>query len=48
VEEDARLATPKARCHVYRELAARARGFGRAEYEEVGCSEYPYDAFPWD
>lgn len=48
VEADPRLADPKRRCWVYHELAARARGFERADYERVGCADFPFDAFPWD
>jgi len=48
VAKDPRLATPKARCWVYWELAARSRGFERADYEKVGCADYPFDGFPWD
>jgi hypothetical protein len=48
VAADARLATPRARCWVYRELAARARGFSREGYEALAeCKELPFDAFPW-
>jgi len=48
VAQDPRLATPKARCRVYHELAARGRGFERADYEKVGCAGLPFDGFPWD
>ena len=48
VAKDPRLATAKERCWVYRELAARSRGFDRADYEKLDCGEFPYDEFPWE
>lgn len=49
VAEDPRLPTARARCHVYRELAAHTPGFDRAGYEQrAECREHPFDAFPWD
>ena len=51
VEEDPRLETPRDRCWVYREIAARSRGFGPAEYPNAGrdgCVEFPFDEFPWE
>jgi hypothetical protein len=48
VEADTRLATPRARCWVYHELAAWSRGFSREDYDALaGCKEHAFDAFPW-
>jgi hypothetical protein len=50
VEADARLATQRERCFVFRELAAWGRGFDRGQYPTAGregCAEFPYDGFPW-
>jgi para-nitrobenzyl esterase len=49
VEADPRLASARDRCWVYRELAARSRGYERRDYERLAaCADYPFDAFPWD
>jgi para-nitrobenzyl esterase len=49
VAADPRLGTVRARCHVYRELAGRARGFDRAGYERIAeCRSHPFDDFPWE
>jgi para-nitrobenzyl esterase len=48
VEADPRLATPRARCWVYHELAEWSRGFSREDYDALaGCRELAFDAFPW-
>lgn len=49
VEADPRLDSPKERCWVYRELAARWRGQTKDDYAaRAACAEFPFDAFPWD
>jgi hypothetical protein len=50
VETDERLATPRAKCGVYRELAAFGRGFTPEQYTtglSGACADYPYEAYPW-
>jgi hypothetical protein len=46
--QDPRLATPRERCRIRRELAAWGRGVTKAEYEAVAeCADFPFDAYPW-
>jgi para-nitrobenzyl esterase len=48
VEEDPRLAAPRARCWVYHELAQWSRGFSREDYDALAaCRDFAFDAFPW-
>jgi para-nitrobenzyl esterase len=46
VAADPRLAAPRQRCWVYRELALWSRGFGKDDYASI-CPDFPIDAFPW-
>lgn len=45
---DPRLADPRARCSVWHDLSAWARGLTRAEYDALPeCKEFPFDQYPW-
>lgn len=47
VEDDPRLATPRDRCRIYRELAAWGRGASRDEYA-ARCPDFAWDGYPWE
>jgi hypothetical protein len=50
VDDDPRLSTQKDKCLIFRELAEWSRGFTKKEYASAGqkgCSEYPFDGYPW-
>jgi para-nitrobenzyl esterase len=48
VPRDPRLATPKARCLVWRQLVAGQRLADRQFYDGLEeCRTFPFDAFPW-
>ncbi len=46
IQADPRLAAPRARCRILRELAAWGRAYGKAEYAEA-CPTFPFDGYPW-
>jgi para-nitrobenzyl esterase len=46
VATDPRLAAPRDRCRIYRELSAWGRGANRATYAER-CPDFPFDDYPW-
>lgn len=47
VASDPRLAEPRDRCRIYRELAAWGRGSNRDAYA-ARCPDFPYDGYPWE
>jgi para-nitrobenzyl esterase len=51
VDADARLASQRDKCRVFRELAAWGRAITEEDYLEVsksGCAQYPFDGYPWE
>jgi len=48
IAADPRLANERARCSVWHDLSAWARGITRAEYDALPeCKAYPFEQYPW-
>jgi para-nitrobenzyl esterase len=49
VAADPRLAAPRDRCRVLRNLATWTSGYTREQYDaRAECADFPWDAFPWN